>query len=124
RPLVLLLLSILFASTVFGMGSKKPQPPTAPVEVEASQASENLQVSVKLKIVGTTAQVSRLSKFRDPIERILNSEKFKKRILGAWYAGKAQFVSTTLTNAQVYDAIIKANELGSGDDHVAYMQVG
>lgn len=122
--LIATLISFTLSFQVFGWGSPKPVQ-QAPAKVEAPvSAPSGSTVSFKLNVKAKASQVARITRLSGVAERIVNSEKFKVRVLNAWYNGRAQFQGTKLTNAQVLESIYNGNELGSGVDKVWNLEIG
>lgn len=113
------MIGILIGSAI-AMGSPSPVKPI----VVTPDIADPGKISVALTVTGTTAQVSRITRLTKVVEKIINSEKFKTRVLGSYYKGKLQFYDTTLNNEQVYETIRRGNELKSGNDYRWDLSIG
>lgn len=112
---------LILSRPAFSRGSPYPEP--APKIPEVNLPDPGF-TSIKLYTQASVKDAARLAKIKDVIAKVIVSERFKKRVLGAWYKGKAQFVMTSLSNPQVYNALRKGNELGTGNDYEWDMEIG
>lgn len=123
----LLFFALVISSAAFGWGSPKPAPApevqTPEVQIFVPQSDPG-HIFTQAHLSGKVAHVARLVRIVEQVEVIINSEKFKSRILNAWYNGKAQFKDTNLSNAEVYEAIRNGAESGSSPDWTWNIKVG
>lgn len=107
---------ISIVSYVYGMGSRVPYVSVKEPEINLPR-EENSGVSIKLDIKASPVNIARISRIVSVIQKVVSSEKFKSRVVGSYYKGKLQFFDTNLSNEEVFNKIIKGNELGSGNDY-------
>jgi len=113
---VLFVVTILISLDMFAMGSRKPAPKPAPVEPTSCEgAIDSGTVTYDLKFIDNsyTTQVrkDRVSRLTTQAMAVVNSEEFKKRVLGSWYKGKYAFADTTDSNETVYKKIRESSEV-------------
>lgn len=99
------LIFLLATTAAFGRGAPPPPKPVEVVVLDPVVVQSPGKVEVVLNVTGTPAQIARLTSLKEVVKRVVNSPEFKTRILGAYYNGKPQFVSTTLSNAQVFEKL-------------------
>lgn len=119
-------LSLMISSLVFGWGSPPPKKP-APVEVQVpapTQITDPGYIHSRTSVSGTVSQAMRITRLAKTAEAIVNTEKFKARVLGAYYNKKLQFVDTKLSNAEVYQKIREAKEIGGEVDYIMDLDIG
>lgn len=110
---------LLISSAAFGWGSPRPQPAPEPAPQEPQifvPAQDPGHVFTQGTVTATVSNAMRITRLIKEVEGIINSEKFKARVLNAWYNGKAQFKDTTLSNEEVYKALREGAELDSSPD--------
>ena len=129
KTIFTLFFALVISAAAFGWGSPRPKPAPAPAPVESEPQifipqEDPGRVFTQANITASVTNAVRLARLiEDGVRPIINSEKFKTRVLGAWYKGKAQFVDTELSNAEVYKALREGAELGSGADWTWNIQV-
>jgi hypothetical protein len=111
---------------VFAMGSRKPvvKKPEV-IELPPIQVTSDPGFTkITLRVEATAPQIVRITRLKDVVEKIINSDKFKVRVLGAYHKGRNGYFDSKLTTSEVYETLRKGNELGSGDDYEWDMEVG
>lgn len=115
------------------MGARRPTPvetlPKPPIPVEKPVSNPVVmkdpgEIKIVLNVKATPAQIARVSRLSDVARKIINSPEFKARVLGAWYKGKAQFVDTKLSNAEVYQKLREGAELKTPVDYTWNLEIG
>lgn len=114
-----LFFSLVVCSAAFGWGS--PQPKPEPIELPSEPQifipqTDPGHTFTQGHLTGTVSQVARLTRLVEQVEVVINSEDFKKRVLNAWYKGKAQFVDSPYSNEQVFRILREGAELKTVSD--------
>jgi hypothetical protein len=82
----------------------------APIEVVAEKEPVEIKEATKVQVVSLTGfnatQEARFRKILSNVEKVINSERFKKEVLDHTYQDKKQFVDTTDSNEQVLTKIL------------------
>lgn len=118
----LCLFLILFIASC-GSVSKKPIPEQTGETTQVENSQKEIVIQYVLQNF-SESNAKRMHKLFDVAQKVVNSEKFKTRIIGAYYDGKPQFVQNNgLTNEQIYEVLMKGAELDSEVDYIWQMDI-
>lgn len=115
---------VMMAADAWSWGSPQPKKP-APTPVEQPvKITDPGYIQSRTNVSGTVSQAMRITRLAKTAEAIVNTDKFKTRVLGAYYKGKLRFVDTNLSNAEVYQKIREAKEVGGEVDYIMDLDIG
>lgn len=99
---------------------ESPQVPTVFSVSAASKPASVEHTTIVTKVYGgTEAQRQRFLKIAGQVEQVINSEKFKTRLLSNKYKGKLGFYQSSATPKEVLEKMLKADEFNKGKpDHI------
>ncbi len=113
--------ALAFGRSSGGGGSTVPS--THPCSV-APRAQTDGTVRFELSAMNqfTESQKEKLREAAAVAERVINSDEFRDKVINFTYNGEKHFVSTDLSNEQVYDTLLAAKETYTGNtDSVAQL---
>ena len=117
--IILLGMMSLVAENSYGFGSGRSSAPTAPsvptAQVPTPPSSDvgtgGVRVVIQQANNFNAAQMAHLEQSRAVLEKVVNSEEFKQRVIHFTYQGQETYVQNNgLTNLQIYNDIVQAAE--------------
>jgi hypothetical protein len=83
-----------------------------------SYSSTHPEIKIVLRAVGTTEQVSRITKLTEVTRKVINHPEFEKRVRSAWTKYDKAFSYSDDSGDQVFQKIVDGAEIGGNKDNV------